>query len=68
MVAYHCLVPVISMMWLISLYRLLKKSKGNKNEDVIKLVSSIKDFPGAMGNLSMDKDGALNGKAVVKKL
>ena len=42
--------------------------KGKKNEDVIKTISMIKDFLGAMGNLSMDSDGAIDGKAVVKKI
>ena len=42
--------------------------KGKKNEDVIKSISMIKDFSGAMGNLSMDSEGAIDGNAVVKKV
>jgi len=42
--------------------------KGKKNENVIKSISMIKDFSGAMGNLNMDSEGAIDGNAVVKKV
>lgn len=41
---------------------------GESNEDVAKTISEIKDFPGVTGSLSVDSDGNINSKAVIKKI
>ena len=38
------------------------------NEGVAKTISEMKDFPGVTGVLSVDSDGNINSKAVVKKI
>lgn len=42
--------------------------KGKGVNDVIKIISEIKDFPGVMGVASMDSEGSISGTAVVKKI
>ena len=41
--------------------------KEETNEGVAKTISEMKDFPGVTGALSVDSDGNINSKAVVKK-
>ena len=43
-----------------------EKSKGV--EDVVKVISEIRDFPGAMGILDVDSEGSIIGTAIVKKI
>lgn len=42
--------------------------KNESNEGVAKTISEMKDFPGVTGVLSVDSDGNINSKAVVKKI
>ena len=42
--------------------------KGDTNEDVAEIISGMKDFPGVTGILSVDDDGNINSKAVIKKI
>ena len=41
--------------------------KGKRAEDVVKVISEIKDFPGTMGMLDVDNEGIISGTAIVKK-
>src|SRR3989339_33656 len=43
-----------------------EKSKGVEN--VVNIISEIKDFPGVMGVLDMDSEGIISGTAIVKKI
>ena len=43
-----------------------EKSKGVDN--VVNIISEIKDFPGVMGVLDMDSEGIISGTAIVKKI
>ena len=42
--------------------------KGDTNEDVAGIISGMKDFLGVTGVLSVDDDGNINSKAVIKKI
>jgi len=42
--------------------------KEETNEGAAKFISEMKDFPGVTGALSVDSDGNINSKAVVKKI
>ena len=42
--------------------------KEETNEGVAKTISELKDFSGVTGTLSVDSDGNINSKAVVKKI
>jgi len=42
--------------------------KEKTNEGAAKFISEMKDFPGVTGALSVDSDGNINSKAVIKKI
>ena len=42
--------------------------KEETNEGVVKFISEINDFPGVTGVLSVDSDGNINSKAVIKNI
>lgn len=44
-----------------------EKSDGDTEKTVV-ILSSISDFPGALGTLSVDSDGNINSRAAVKKI
>lgn len=42
--------------------------ESENNEDAIKIISGMKNFPGVAGALSVDNDGNIDSRAVVKKI